>query len=191
MNAKFDIKSYLTAINSTKLSKPTFIALTAGHLSPVILDWGCGKGRDTRWLNNHGLSTIGFDPYFSPIDVGQIDFNQIKSILVIYVLNVIDNPYKRNELLFQLKTLAQPKTKLIFAVRSEKHIKRLALKGSWSPFEDGFITKKQTFQVGYSLNRLIAETKALGALVESIENSTFVFTVIEKNDQKRLQVDNR
>ena len=35
-----------------------------------ILDWGCGRGRETLWLNQRGYKTFGVDIDSTPINNG-------------------------------------------------------------------------------------------------------------------------
>jgi DNA phosphorothioation-associated putative methyltransferase len=61
-----------------------------------VLDFGCGRGKDVEELNANGYQAIGFDPYwrYRPQDI------QVTPIVTcIYVINVIESPVERQELI--------------------------------------------------------------------------------------------
>jgi len=57
------------------------------HIADGILDFGCGKGDDCRWLNCEG-----YDPFHSTEKYGTYDtmpFGKYSTVLCTYVLNVV------------------------------------------------------------------------------------------------------
>lgn len=166
------IKREATAINRSKPSLPTCWALKKGHVKPTVLDWGCGKGKDVKWLKSKGIKTIGYDPYYKPEPKPAfLNFNQIQTILLNYVLNVIENPLEREALLKTIKNLAGPSTLVIIAVRSNLEIIRQAKIKGWHKYADGYITTRNTFQKGFTLAELRGIGSILGRLVDSLEFS--------------------
>lgn len=85
-----------TAIYRKTISKPLEWALNENHISKedYILDYGCGKGFDSKFLLSQNFNVFSYDKY-------QINF-QIKPkgkfnlILLNYVLNVIPKSKKPN-----------------------------------------------------------------------------------------------
>ena len=50
-----------------------------------VLDYGCGKGADARYLENKGYNICSYDPHWNPTTpVGTFD-----TVLCTYVLNVL------------------------------------------------------------------------------------------------------
>ena len=159
-----NIKREATAISRTNISVPTRMAIEKKFVKSVVYDWGCGKGKDTQLLNDMGIPTIGYDPHYFPgTSPDKIDFSDINTILLNYVLNVIETRQERFEVLEQIHSFAQENTNVVIAVRSKKDVDREALKNNWIEYGDGFITKKQTFQKGYTNDELARVCSFMGA----------------------------
>lgn len=142
------IARHLTAINRDKLSAP-FQKLARNNLlngDYSILDYGCGKGDDTKELEAHGLNINSWDPVHKPEGI------KVNSDIVNlgFVLNVIEEVNERTE---TLKSAWQLSDKLL--------VVSVMLAGSakleqFRRYKDGVITKWNTFQKYYSQNEIRA-----------------------------------
>ena len=160
-----------TAIARKKLSMPMRLFMKKRFLDKdkPLLDFGCGRGGDVRYLrNNFGYDAWGYDPYNTSrsdkyfimgqeVEMafrGEVENGKWEPVTCIYVLNVIMDIEKRKEVVKRVWDLADKV--MMFAVRTEK------IKGE--PCLDGVITKRRTFQRRFStqdikaflLNTLVA-----------------------------------
>lgn len=101
-----------------------------------LLDYGSGRGQDAERLRRLGLEVDHWDPYFAP-DAEPVA-RQV--VLLTYVLNVIEDPLERVEVLRQAWGLAQ--RTLVVSCRLTWDARKL--KGT--PTEDGLVTSRGTFQ---------------------------------------------
>ena len=136
------IQRHLTAINRDRLSAPFQKLAQHGYLAGEydILDYGCGKGDDLNELQAHGLNVNGWDPVHKP------EGEKIASDIVNlgFVLNVIEIPQERQSTL----TNAWQLTKRILMV--SVMLANDAKLTQFTPYKDGVITKRNTFQKYYS-----------------------------------------
>ena len=81
--------SHRTAIHRKTASAPTRWLWERGHLRPDqhTLDYGCGRGADTAWLEDRGVAVQGFDPHYAPDPIALI--GKYARIVCNYVLNVV------------------------------------------------------------------------------------------------------
>jgi DNA phosphorothioation-associated putative methyltransferase len=152
-----DIQRHKTAIKRNKASVPTRWAFEQGYLAPesTVYDWGCGKGKDSEWLAERGLYVISYDPFHAPENTpNSVDFSKVNTIICNYVLNVIECPEQRNELIQNILKKSNENTVIIISVRPDKEINKAAKNGKWEKYKDGFITSHKTFQKGFNLDEL-------------------------------------
>lgn len=132
-----DIFRYRTAISRSELSKPVRLALLSGIINTetTIFDYGCGRGTDIKFLNAQGIKTIGYDSYYFP----EKNFVQSDIVMLNYVLNVIESPEERLEVLkFCFEMSVQG---LLVAVRLLNERPKI-----YREYGDGILTKRKTFQ---------------------------------------------
>jgi DNA phosphorothioation-associated putative methyltransferase len=109
-----------------------------------VLDYGCGRGNDTRLLQEQGISCTGWDPeYFAdepraPADVVNLG----------YVVNVIESVTERLEALNEAWGLTRQV--LIVAVRIQFEM----LGADLIPFQDGHLSSRGTFQKFFTQSEL-------------------------------------
>lgn len=129
-----------TAIRRVACSRPIALALAEGLINPAtsVFDFGCGYGSDIRYLRSRGMKASGWDPYYQP----KADIEQADVVNLGYVLNVIENPRERQEILQHAYGLANKV--LVVAVRVERVLEDA------SAFGDGVVTKRGTFQKIYT-----------------------------------------
>lgn len=143
-----------TAIRRNGHSRPLALLLANELLvdGDHLLDYGCGHGEDVDYLQERGHDAVGWDPYHRPEGArGPADV-----VLCAYVLNVIEDPSERLEVLREVHRLA--KRVAVIAVRTSSE--KTDMEGA-DRHGDGWITSKNTFQTLWSQSqarRLIEST---------------------------------
>lgn len=137
-----DIERHKTAIDRNQLSQPLQVLARHNYLNGdwSVLDYGCGKGDDLRELEAHGLDATGWDPVHFP--EGLLINSNIVNLG--FVLNVIEDKEERIETLKRAWDYAD--TLLIVSVM----IAGDSVINQFTPFKDGVITSRQTFQKYYA-----------------------------------------
>lgn len=140
-----------TAISRFRCSKPVMLAFAHEIISPErsVLDYGCGKGEDLRYLRGNGIDATGWDPYYQPkSSVVTADVVNLG-----YVLNVIEDPQERDETLRKAFELARQV--LVVAVRVERGLP------DGLEFSDGVLTTRGSFQKIYEQREFSAYLEAV------------------------------
>lgn len=175
------IDRWKTAIHRKSPSKPTTIAYENNYIKGNVFDWGCGNGRDTKYLKELGLTVWSYDKYLKPKPTpSEIDFSLIDTIICNYVINVIEDKNERSKLIKNLFLSSKKGTTILISARSKKEISLCASKSNWKIFGDGFITKKNTFQKGFSLEELMSIVLKHGNVIEKKATSSYVFIIAKK-----------
>lgn len=150
-----------TALHRTAPSRPVLLATDHELIRPAdtVLDFGCGHGADVRFLRASGYTVQGYDPVHGPFETPK----PAEVVNLFFVVNVIESPSERVEVLRQCWALAR--RVLIVAARLENELPS----GDAVPYEDGLSTGIGTFQKFYShaeLGAWVAST--LQARVEAL-----------------------
>ena len=175
-----EIRREKTAMARKKPSAPTCWAFDQDLLKSTVFDWGCGKGEDSRWLKEHGYKIVSYDPFFDNTSVpDRVNFKAINTILLVYVLNVIECGEERGGLLYDVGHMSKPGTTVVIAVPRKKHIADRAKKSKWKKLNDGFVTKSNTFQKGYTLGEFIDSCTLIGELKQVKKLSGSLVGVVE------------
>ncbi len=129
-----------TALNRSSCSRPVALGLVDGLIrhETSVLDYGCGRGADVRYLRSRRFKASGWDPYYRP----EQKVTPADVVNLGYVLNVIENPVERNETL--ARALALARKVLIVAVRVENALDEA------DEYGDGVLTRRGTFQKIYT-----------------------------------------
>lgn len=145
-----------TAIKRLDLSRPIRLALEDGFLSQshTFFDYGCGRGDDIAGLRKQGIAADGWDPLHRP-DVRQAAADVVN---LGYVINVIEDPAERSHALQDAWLLT--KKLLIVSARLSLEANR---SGLCSPYSDGCVTRRGTFQKFY-------DQRELGAWIDGVLN---------------------
>jgi DNA phosphorothioation-associated putative methyltransferase len=109
-----------------------------------VFDYGCGHGDDLRRLASLGIACHGWDPVYRP----RSDIVRADVVNIGYVINVIEKPEEREEALREAWSLTE-KVLIVSARLSHE-----ALVGRQTAFEDGYLTRRQTFQKYYEQSEL-------------------------------------
>ncbi len=138
--AETTIRRFRTAMRRFRLSRPIALAWEHGLIRPgaSVFDYGCGRGDDIRYLRDNGVAASGWDPHYRPQD----SIREADVVNLGYVLNVIENPAERGQVLRKAFSLAR--RVLVAAVR----VDRGPLAGE--AFEDGRVTAGGGFQKVYT-----------------------------------------
>ena len=141
-----EVERHKTAIDRNQLSAPMQILARHNYLNGefTVLDYGCGKGDDLHELEAHGLDISGWDPVHFP------DGELIKSDIVNlgFVLNVIEDREERNETLRRAWEYADKLLIVSVMIAGEGLIQQ------FTPYKDGIITSRKTFQKYYSQSEI-------------------------------------
>lgn len=141
------IARYKTAIARNELSRPIKLALADGLLTAEtsFFDYGCGLGDDLRLLGLQGIAGHGWDPGHRPD-------NPLHSAAIVnlgYVVNVIERPDERQDVLRQAWALAE--RNLIVSARLSADDQFL---GGTQDYADGRLTSRGTFQKFFDQDEL-------------------------------------
>ena len=135
------VPRHKTAIHRWKPSMPCCVAVATNVFleGDTILDYGCGRGVDVAFLRRLGYDADGYDPIYAPDTAMRPGYNKV---MLIYVLNVIEDPAERVRVLADAWSRAEDD--LLVAVRvGRKQLKRAR------PMSDGYVTSIGTFQKFY------------------------------------------
>lgn len=143
MGSDIEIDRAATAIRRNGTSRPLALVLANALVSEGdrILDYGCGHGEDLAYLREEGYDADGWDPYHRPDGPR----HAADVVLCSYVLNVIEDPAERFQVLGQVHALARRVA--IFAVRTTAERSELA---NAERHGDGWVTSRNTFQTLWS-----------------------------------------
>ena len=133
------VERHRTAIQRNQLSRPVLVALRDQLLDArkTFFDYGCGRGQDLEYLQEMGLSASGWDPAHSP-ENPKVSADVVN---LGYVINVIENPEERGQVLRKAFDLA----KELLIVSAMVGFKERATRNSRS-HNDGLVTQRGTFQ---------------------------------------------
>lgn len=137
-----NIDRHKTALVRHELSSPMKHLAKQGYLNGdyCVFDYGCGRGDDLRELQAHGLDALGWDPNFLP------DADKVVSDLVNigFVINVIEDTIERTEAIIGAWHLTS-KLLVVSAMLAND-----AFINQFTPYKDGVITSRNTFQKYYA-----------------------------------------
>jgi len=147
------IERHKTAMSRADFSRPVQLLLKHNLLTRNIsfFDYGCGYGDDVRALSYNGYHASGWDPvYFTEGDTQEAEVVNLG-----FVLNVIDDPSERLQVLEHAFSLAHIILSVAVVTDTAPTAKDIR------PYKDGFLTSRGTFQKYYSheeVQELIEET---------------------------------
>jgi DNA phosphorothioation-associated putative methyltransferase len=147
------IDRHRTAIVRDRLSAPMLALARHGLLTTdrSVLDYGCGQGDDVRALKVGGIRGVGWDPHYAtdaPLDPSDI-------VNLGFVLNVIEEPGERADALRRAYELSRQCLAVAAMVVGKADTTAL------QPYQDGFVTRRGTFQKYY-------RQEELGAFIEEV-----------------------
>lgn len=115
-------RTHLTAISRTALSAPMRKLRDKGLLLGRVLDYGCGRGQDADLL---GIDK--YDPHFFPtMPEGLYDV-----VTCNYVLNVIEDPGARADVVSKITSLLAPGGVAYLTVRRDVRGEVATSRGTW------------------------------------------------------------
>ncbi len=171
-----NMNSHKTAISRKTGSRPLQDLIVDKLINGDVLDYGAGKGADTKYLIDLGYTAIGYDPYYTP-DMPQRKFD---TVFCNYVINVISDYATRTALVNILLSKCKRGGHVIITTRTTKEINKNAINGDWRSLNDGFLTSRGTFQIGFNSNDLIQYLPTGGKIIKQCDNSKYSYIIIEK-----------
>jgi DNA phosphorothioation-associated putative methyltransferase len=142
------VARHKTAMVRAALSRPLAMALADQLIDPslFVFDYGCGRGDDIRNLASLGYNADGWDPSHRP----NAQRREADVVNLGYVVNVIERPEERAEVLRSAWALAQ--RLLIVSARLTWDARDLTGRA----LGDGLVTSTGTFQKFYEQTELAA-----------------------------------
>ncbi len=132
------IARHRTALRRPQFSRPIRIALQDSliNTNTTVLDYGCGQGDDVRGLRRQGISSTGWDPFYSPLEKR----DSCDVVNLGYVVNVIEDANERAKTLQDAWSFAGKM--LIVSARLTVDCDYQAEPN----YADGYVTRLGTFQ---------------------------------------------
>lgn len=175
-------RSGLTAIARRGPSAPLRWAWECGWIEPPVLDWGCGRGGDVRWLQGRDVEAWGYDPNYRPEPVPSAQgCAHIRTVLAIYVLHIL-TPDERQKLLRQVANVTPAAARVVVAVREAEHVRGEAELRRWVACADGWRSRRGIFQCGYTVEELADAVRPLGVILAAGRVSGGVVCVLRRGD---------
>lgn len=146
--ANTSIYRHRTAIRRANLSAPIQCLLRDGLLNPerTLFDYGCGRGQDLDLLRSMEIPCDGWDPAYRPT----AERKPADLVNLGYVINVIEDPQERAEVLRQAWSLSGS----LLVVSAQLDVAAPAQERT--RFNDGVLTSRSTFQKYYRQSELRA-----------------------------------
>ena len=172
----------LTAMARSEASRPLRIAFEQKIITKDrnFFDFGCGRGADVDWLSSIGIKARGWDPVHRP----STKKTKTKVVGLTYVLNVIEKPLERVQVLNEAWSLASEVLVVSARLedeRDESHVK---------PHADGWMTSRGTFQKFYSHKELGDWIRShLG--IEPVPAAPGVWYVFRKSSEREIFLSKR
>jgi DNA phosphorothioation-associated putative methyltransferase len=141
------VARHRTALQRHQLSRPIRLALEDGLIthSTSVFDYGCGHGNDHEALKQQGVASAGWDPNYFPNQ--QHEPSDVVNLG--YVVNVIEDMEERASALRAAWSL----TRKLLIVSARLTVEASQTK-QLTPFGDGCLTRRETFQKFYDQREL-------------------------------------
>jgi len=141
-----EVQRHKTAIARYQFSKPIQGLIEYGLLKEnvMLLDYGCGQGDDVNGLKELGYNALGWDPVYRPEEPKE----PAEIVNLGFVLNVIEDPIERAEVLHEAHKLSK---KLLVV---STLVANSSTPVSGRPYKDGILTSRNTFQKYFRQNEL-------------------------------------
>ena len=176
------IYTHRTAIKRKTASRPMRDLIENGYLlkGKSVLDFGCGWGKDVKYLEmkqDHSKLIDGYDPYEEFGYSQSPPMARYDAVTMIYVANVIPDKAKRQRAIYEAWWFVAPGGFLFLAARTREEVERLAKKHGWTAYLDGYRTKRDTFQKGFNAVELLQFARA----VKHVRGSLSEWHVMERD----------
>lgn len=148
------IQPHNTAIHRTKPSLTAKTLEKQGIVKNKVFDYGCGTGFDAQYLISKGYSVNFWDPHFhNEKPPSKYPSNSFDTILCTYILNVIQKD-ERIDVIAKIRKLLHSEGSVFFTVRTDSEISYQVKRSNWIKKNDGWISKRGTFQKGFKPQEL-------------------------------------
>lgn len=135
---KKKIHRHKTALVRREISKPVKTLIELGQLrrGESFFDYGCGYGGDVEAIKKLGFDAAGWDPIHAP----EADRQAADVVNLGFVLNVIEDPAERIEVLLEAWKLTQRRLLVSTLIAGQESYDEISV------FGDGVLTSRNTFQ---------------------------------------------
>lgn len=177
-----EIIRHKTAIKRYNFSRPVNTAINDGLIDPSkeFFDYGCGHGDDIKLLAKIGVPCNGWDPEFRP----SVSMKSADIVNLGYVINVIEDQAERATTLKNAWELAKD----LLIVSAQLYLN--AKTSNSSPYKDGYLTKRGTFQKYFEQQEL--REWISGTLGEGpVPAAPGIFYVFRDHDAKEAFISSR
>lgn len=142
----FIIARHRTALIRHEPSRPIRLAINDRliNANTHVLDYGCGRGDDIKFLSSSGINCTGWDPAYHPV----VELIPADVVNLGYVINVIEDPSERVRTI--QRAWALTRQLLIVSARLTLEAKDR----NYTSYEDGYLTRRATFQKYYEQHEL-------------------------------------
>lgn len=159
-----DILPYKTAITRKVESKPMREFVEHGLIAHPcrVLDYGCGRGADVRWLQSKGIAAQGWDPHL-PFGFTETPSGLFDVVTLLYVVNILPSRRERRDVVAAALNYVVAGGVLAIVSRTRTEIARGVREGGWPAHGDGYLSSagKGTFQKGH-------DSRGLEELVDTL-----------------------
>lgn len=182
-NLAASIQRHKTAIRRPGLSLPVQCLLRDGLLDETkrLFDYGCGRGQDIELLAGMGIACDGWDPAYRPA----AEKSQSDVVNLGYVLNVIEDPSERQDVLKQAWALCDDV--LIVSALAAPDSSETVYRTSYN---DGVISTRGTFQKYYTHLELRAYLQDI-LPVDAVAAAPNIFYLFRNEESQQRVLANR
>lgn len=181
--------SQKTAMHRKTKSLPLKIALENDLIKGRILDFGCGRGQDVKELKKLKFDAYGYDPHWAP----EKPKGKFDTVLMTYVVNVFEEG-SREIAIGEAWKHVKVGGKLIVSSRTEKEIEYKAKCAHWKELAKGYLTHSNTFQIGFTPDKLMFEVAfrtvrartGYNSHVHKLNHPKIAFVIATKEPKKKI-----
>ena len=195
---EFYIKKENTAITNGISESSKYISKLKNIENKKILDYGCGKLRNSIYLykfskhisildskeqiNNCNLSDISL--YENIYYIGDVIYDKYDIVLCSFVLNVIYDIYERIDVIKNIESILKNNGIAVIEVRGEKSLNNVKYKKTYL---DGYLIGKntiKTFQKNYTQTEILEFIQAHSDLkiLKSYKKNDSIICILSKKE---------
>lgn len=174
------MNSHATAIARKTASRPTLDLFNNEKIFGRVLDYGSGKGKDTEFLRSKNQLVFCWDDHHPSDSLNTINSRFYDTIICNYVINTVQDWYRKT-IINHITSLLAIKGSAYITTRTAKEVDSIAYRSHWRKFEDGYLTKRGTFQKGY-------DSLDLYDYIDQLLSPKFEAYITEKKPYSQVQI---